>query len=69
VTEVVSVTAPTPLSIVIDVALDTFHDNVPDCPEMIDEGLAVNEAITGTGSACVVAWTPADGADELPVGS
>ena len=55
VTDVMPVAAPTPLSIVIDVALVTFHDNVPDCPEMIDEGLAVNEAMTGNGSAGVVA--------------
>src|SRR5712671_159087 len=59
VTEVVPVTAPTPLSMVIDVALEMFQDSVPDCPVMINAGLALNDVMTGTGSACVVAWTPA----------
>jgi hypothetical protein len=54
---------------VIEVELVTFQDSVANCPATIDTGLLVNEVITGTGKACVVAWMPADGADELPVGS
>src|SRR4029453_18478589 len=41
VTELVPVTLPPPLSTVIEVAFAILHDNVPDCPAMIDAGLTV----------------------------
>jgi hypothetical protein len=52
-----------------EVALETFQFSVLDCPVMIDAGLELNEAMTGTGSGCVVAWTPPESADVLPAGS
>ena len=66
--DVVPVTLPMPLSMVSDVALETFHDSVLDWPAVIDAGLAPNELMT-TGSGCVVAGTPADAADVFPTAS
>jgi hypothetical protein len=40
-------TAPTPLSIVTDVAFDTFQLKVAEPPRLILDGLAVKELITG----------------------
>jgi hypothetical protein len=40
-------TAPTPLSIVIDVAFDTFQLKLVELPRAILDGLAVKELITG----------------------
>jgi hypothetical protein len=67
--DVVPVTVPTPLSTVIEVALETFQVSVPDCPATIEFGATPNETMVGTGAAWVVACTPADVADELPTAS
>jgi len=40
------VTVPMPL-IEIDVAPVTFQERVEDCPELIEDGLAVKELMTG----------------------
>ena len=40
-------TLPAPLSMLIDVAPETFHDNVAGCPEVMVAGEAVKEEITG----------------------
>ena len=62
---------PTPLSIINDVALDTFHASVVACPQTIDDGVTVNEEMTGRAwePDGVVAWIVADSAEVLPVES
>ena len=43
----VAFTVPTPLSTMMAVALDTFHDSVAEPPEVTSDALALNEVIVG----------------------
>jgi hypothetical protein len=44
---VVPVTVPIPLSMVTDVAPETFHDRTVDWPAVMEAGLALNDPIAG----------------------
>jgi hypothetical protein len=47
------VTAPTPLSMLVVLAFTTAHMSIELCPDVIEEGVAVNDEIVGTGCATV----------------
>ena len=44
----VPVTAPTPLLMLVELAFATTHAKVELCPDVMDEGVAVNDGIVGT---------------------
>ena len=50
----VPVTVPTPLLMLVELAFATTHAKVELCPDVMDEGVAVNDGIVGTPGKTVV---------------
>ena len=65
-TEVCPVTFPTPRSILKEVALETDHDRVDDCPAAMLVGEAVKEEMTGAVVPSLIVATMSEELDSTP---